>query len=209
MSVVLYGYCYSVYHRIVRMTLIEKGVSYSQVEVDPFAAVVPAGYLAMHPFRRVPTLVHGDFVLYETSAITRYVDEGFEGLALQPAQAQARARMNQVISIIDSYGYWPMVRQVFSHRVFRPGSGEPVDESEVQRGLEASGNVLSALEKLASPHSFLLGECLSLADLYLAPMLAYFTAAEEGRVALERYEAVSRWWQHMQGRESLRETDPL
>jgi glutathione S-transferase len=208
MPVVLHGYRYSVYHRIARMALVEKGVAHSQVEVDPFAAEVPAEYVAMHPFRRVPTLVHGDLVLYETSAITRYVDEGFEGPALQPTGARARARMNQVISIVDSYGYWPMVRQVFSHRVFRSRSGEPVDEGEVQKGLEAATRVLSALETLASPRTFLVGESLTLADLYLAPMLAYFTAAQEGRLALRKHQALSQWWQRMQSRESLRDTAP-
>src|SRR6266478_5495835 len=65
----------------------------------------------LHPFRRVPTLVHDDFVLYETQAITRYIDEAFAGPAFQPVQPRQRARMAQVISIIDAYGYVPMVRQ--------------------------------------------------------------------------------------------------
>lgn len=120
----LHGYFYSVYTRIVRIALIEKGVQYCSVEVDPFAETVSAEYLALHPFSRVPTLVHDGFVVYETAAITRYVDEAFAGPSLQARDPRARASMNQVVSIIDSYGYWPMVRQVFSHRVFRPRLGE-------------------------------------------------------------------------------------
>src|SRR5215469_1352632 len=96
-TVTLHGFRYSVYVRIARLVLAEKGVAYASVEVNPFAANVPAEYLALHPFRRVPTLVYGDFALYETCAITRYVDEAFDGPALQPRDTRARARMAQVI----------------------------------------------------------------------------------------------------------------
>src|ERR687888_2304824 len=101
MTVVLHGYRYSVYARIVRMALAEKGVAYDYVEVNPFAPDVPAEDVAMHPFRRVPTLVHDGFVLYETVAMTRYIDEAFAGVPLQPAAHRSRARMAQIVSIVD------------------------------------------------------------------------------------------------------------
>ena len=87
MALILHGYRYSVYVRIARLALVEKGVAYDQVEINPFAAEIPGSYLALHPFGRVPTLVQGDFVLYETAAITRYVDRAFEGPVLQPEDA--------------------------------------------------------------------------------------------------------------------------
>ena len=46
MSLVLHGYRYSVYVRIARLALAEKGVAYDRVEVNPFAPDVPASYLA-------------------------------------------------------------------------------------------------------------------------------------------------------------------
>jgi glutathione S-transferase len=208
MTVVLHGYHYSVYVRIARLALAEKGVVYARVEVNPFAPDVPAAYLAMHPFRRVPVLVHGDFVLYETGAITRYVDETFPGPRLQPEAPRERARMTQIISIVDAYAYWPMVRQVFSHAVFRPRVGELVDLTEIGSGLEGSAHALGALEALAAASTFLIGDRLSLADLHLAPMMAYFVAAPEGRQLLPEYPKLSGWWQAMQQRQSLAATDP-
>lgn len=208
MSVVLHGYQYSVYLRIARLALAEKGVAYERVEVNPFAAEVPATYLAMHPFRRVPVLVHDDFVLYETQAITRYVDETFAGPRLQPEAPRDRARLTQIISIVDSYAYWPMVRQVFAHSVFRPRVGEPVDPAAIAQGLEGSARALGALEALAAGGDFLIGSQLSLADLHLAPMLAYFAAAPEGRTLLPRYPRLAAWWRAMQQRPSLAATDP-
>lgn len=208
MSLILHGYRYSVYVRIARLVLAEKGVSCARVEVNPFAPDVPAAYLALHPFGRVPTLVHDDFVLYETAAITRYVDRAFAGPALQPDQPGALGRMDQIIGIVDSYGYWPLVRQVFSHRVFRPAVGRPADEAEVQRGLAGAAKVLGALEALAAPDVFLGGSTISLADFHLGAMIAYFTAAPEGAAMLADHPRLAVWWEHLERRPSFAETDP-
>jgi glutathione S-transferase len=201
MSLVLHGYRYSVYVRIARLALAEKGVTYDRVEVNPFAPDVPASYLALHPFGRVPTLVHDGFTLYETGAITRYIDRGFPGPPLQPTGPQALARMDQIIGIVDAYAYWPLVRQVFSHRVFRPRAGQAGDEAEIARGLQASARVLSALEPLV-------GDGVTLADLHLGAMVAYFVQAPEGRQALQQYPRLAAWWARLSARPSFAATDP-
>ncbi len=206
MSLVLHGYTYSVYNRIARLALAEKGVAYDRVEVNPFAEPPPE-YLALHPFGRVPTLVHDGFVLYETGAITRYVDRTIAGPDLQPGSPRALARMDQLIGIIDSYGYWPMVRQVFSHRVFRTAAGRPVDEAEIARGLSGAAKVLAALEALALK-PFLTGPELSLADLHVGAMIAYFTLAPEGVEALTNYPRLATWWAKVSQRASFAATDP-
>jgi glutathione S-transferase len=201
MSLVLHGYHYSVYARIARLTLAEKGVAYDRVEVNPFAPNVPAAYLALHPFGRVPALVHDGFALYETGAITRYIDRAFPGPALQPAEPRAAARMDQIIAIVDSYGYWPMVRQVFSPRVFRARTGQPVDEAEIARGLAGSAKVLAGLEPLVSAG-------LTLADLHLGAMVAYFVQAPEGAALLHQYPRLTAWWVRVSARPSFAATDP-
>ncbi len=116
--------------------------------------------------------------------------------------------MNQITAIADSYGYWPMVRQVFSHRVFRPAQGGAGDEAAIAEGVERSGTVLAALEGLAAGGPFLVGSALSIADLHLGAMVAYFTAAGEGRVALARYPKLSEWWAALSKREALLKSDP-
>jgi glutathione S-transferase len=208
MTVELHAYQYSVYSWIARLVLREKEVGYDYVEVNPFAADMPIDYLTKHPFRRVPTLVHDGFVLYETAAITRYVDETFSGTSLQPADNRSQARLTQIIGIIDAYGYWPMVRQVFSHRVFRPRTGQVVDESEIRSGIVASERVLVALEALAEDGDFLIANQLTIADLHLAPMMAYFSAAAEGSAVLARHPRLSAWWDLMRMRTAFVATDP-
>jgi glutathione S-transferase len=207
-TLVLHGYKYSVYNRIARLTLAEKGLTYERVEVNPFDPDRPAAYLTLHPFGRVPVLVHDGFAVYETGAIIRYVDRAFPGPRLQPADPRALARMDQIIGVVDSYGYWPMVRQVFSHGIFRPSRGLAGDAAEVTRGLEGSAKVLAALEALAASDAFLVGPVPSLADLHLGAMVAYFTAAREGAAMLEDHARLSGWWERFSQRPSLKQTDP-
>ncbi|WP_236062582.1 glutathione S-transferase N-terminal domain-containing protein [Paraburkholderia nemoris] len=81
----LYGAAWSVYVRIARLALEEKQINYRLVEVDVFAENgVPQEHLKRHPFGRIPTFEHGDFHLYETGAIVRYIDDAFPGCRLQP-----------------------------------------------------------------------------------------------------------------------------
>ena len=206
--VVLRGYRFSVYNRIARVALHEKGASYDTEEIDPFAEDIPERYLQRHPFGRVPVLSHGTFDVYETAAIGRYVDAAFNGPRLVPLDVECLTRLAQTVSIIDSYGYRPLVRQVFAHRVFRPSVGEASDESEIENGLAASQTVLQALETLAAEAYVLDKRSFTLADCHLAPMIAYFVQAPEGQAALKGYAALSDWWEWTSRRASLVETDP-
>ncbi|AMY67602.1 glutathione S-transferase family protein [Frigidibacter mobilis] len=202
----LTGYRYSIYTRIARLALIEKGVAHELAEADPFADPPPADLLALNPFGRVPVLEHDGFVLYETAAILRYVDAGFPGPALVPVDPRAAARMTQVIGIADAHAYWPLVRQVYAQLVFRPFEGLEPDAAEVAAGLAAAGPVLDALEAIAAEGLQLAGGPLSLADLHLAPMIAAFASAPEGAALLAARPALARWWHMMARRGSMAAT---
>jgi glutathione S-transferase len=204
----LHGWRYSVYTRIARLALLAKEVGHETVEVDPFGEL-PEAYLKLHPFGRVPVLTHGAFRLFETGAITRYVDQAFEGRPLQPADAAALARMDQVISVVDSYAYRPMVRQVSSHAFFRPLFGEESSREEIDYGLEASRRVLSFLDSVAAEGVVLGGLDVTLADCHLAPMIDCFVRAEAGKAALSSHPALQRWWERTSVLEVVKASDPF
>lgn len=208
MTIELHGYQYSVYAWIAHFALHEKGVDYRWVEVDPFAADLSADYLALHPFGRVPTLVDGDFTLFETTAITRYVDEAFDGPVLQPSAPRLRARTNQILSIVDSYVYWPLVRQVFSHGVMAPRIGRPSVASEYRMGLAAAPRILKALDDLIVGDPFLVGDTVTLADIHLAPMMSYFASASDGFEMLQWHDRLHEWWAGISDRRSFLNTKP-
>jgi glutathione S-transferase len=207
----LYGADYSVYVRIARLALIEKGVDYDLVPVDIFAnGALPDGYAERHPFQRIPAFEHDGFRLYETSAITRYVDEAFDGPALQPkaVEPKARAAMNQIVGLLDAYGYRAMVWDVYVERISKPQQGVKPDEALIAKGLETASTCLEELARLKADGDWLLGEQLTLADLHAAPVFAYFVQTTEGQALLEKHTALFDWWQRMSARPSFTATPP-
>jgi glutathione S-transferase len=106
-DLIVYGFPRSTFVNIVRLILAHKDVAYDFRDLE--AVMGKPEHLALHPFNRVPILKHDDFVLYETSAIARYIDEAFEGPRLTPRDVRTRARMNQWISAVNSYYYLYMI----------------------------------------------------------------------------------------------------
>jgi glutathione S-transferase len=205
----LFGADYSVYVRIARLCLIEKGIEHQLVPIDIFAAGgPPADYLARHPFGRIPAFEHQDISLYETSAITRYIDEAFEGPHLQPLDPLQRARCNQLISIADNYAYPHLVWGVYVERVSKPGRGVPTDEDKLVAALPKARNCLTAMSQLMGDAPWLVGEQLTLADLYAAPMFDYFLMAPEGADLIREHANLREWWARMASRPSMAATQP-
>src|ERR1043166_1074933 len=100
----LYGHPLSSCTRKVRLTAAEKNAPLDLVPVDLFSGEhkQPA-HLARHPFGVVPVLDDDGFLLYESRAIVRYLDARFAGPSLVPAEPRDRARMDQWLSVDQSY----------------------------------------------------------------------------------------------------------
>lgn len=206
-AVTLYGADYSVYTRIVRMTLEEKGIGYDFEPVDIFGQNgALEDYLLRHPFSKIPAFEHDGFPLYETGAICRYVDEAFDGPLLQPQQPEERARMNQVISILDSYGYRALVWDVFYERVRVPHKGGTPDEQKITDGLATSVKCVRALEDIKGAGAWLAGDAFSLSDIYAYPMIVLFRMAKEGNQMFEERQGLVEWYNALADRDSARAT---
>ncbi|TYC65142.1 glutathione S-transferase family protein [Stappia sp. BW2] len=205
----LYGADYSVYVRSARLALIEKGVAHELRPIDVFAAGgPPASYLELQPFGKIPALKHGDFTLYETAAILRYIDEAFDGPPLQPGSPQLRARMAQFLSILDNYAYKTLVWDIYVERVSKPREGASADEVKIASALGPARTIIQALETLAADDGFLLGDQLTLADCHAAPMLALFEKTDEGGFLLRSAPRMSSWLGMFQERRSFSQTEP-
>lgn len=205
---ILYGPAYSTYTRTVRLALEEKGVPYRHVEVDFMTGGMPEEHLARQPFGKVPAFEHGGLSLYETCAIGRYVDEAFDGPPLQPASPGGRARMAQIVSITDSYAYQPTIQQLVIQRLVMPKLGGAPDEAVIEAALPRIDQCMGALEVLTAEGPWLVGDALSLADLHLAPIFAYFTAMSESGPILADKPLLRTWWSGIRERPSLVSTEP-
>ncbi|WP_375173984.1 glutathione S-transferase family protein [Pseudooceanicola sp.] len=199
----LWGFRYSVYTWIARMALAERGLAYDWSEVNPFDPEAENP----HPFGRVPLLDHDGARIFETAAITTYLDEAFPGDSWTPDAPLSRSRVTQVIGMVDSYGYWPMVRDVFGPAVFAPATGRAPDQERIDGGLRDSLPVLDALEEIAA-EGVVLNGALTRADLHLAPMVGYFAAHPPAAELLGERPCLSAWFSQIRQRPSYLDTQP-
>jgi glutathione S-transferase len=194
---VVYGFPRSTFVNIVRMVLTYKEVRYQFHDLEP--EMGKPSHLALHPFNRVPILRHGDFTLYETSAIVTYVDQTFPRLPLQPRDIPGRARMDQWISMVNSYIYPYMIYHVSHERNVFPELGIPSDEQVVAHALPKIEVALQVTEQqLAHGKDYLLGAELTLADFYLLPCTYSFSFAPEAKAMYPRFPAFNAWRERME-----------
>lgn len=187
----LIGFSASVYVRMALLAALEKGVTLAREALDPFQpAGPPPALLALNPFGKVPVLRHGALLLYETQAITAYLDEAFPGPALQPADPVARARLRQILGIVDAHAYRPLVWDLY----VAGHAGRPLEAA-----LPAARRVLDALEGLAAG-PWLLGGAPSLADCHLAPPVRYLIEAPGGPALLAERPGLAAWWARCRAR---------
>jgi glutathione S-transferase len=191
-QVTVFGASYSVYARIVRLVLEETRTPYELVEIDIFARdSVPPDYASRHPFGRIPAVEHDGFRLFETDAIAGYILERFGDGGLLPADVVHRARMRQIMRIMDNYAYPWLVWGVFVEEMERNRLGQLTAE-ELERGRKC----LTVLSDLAG-EEYMAGTQLSLADLWALPMLAYLDLAPTGHKLLQEAPKLSAWLARM------------
>jgi glutathione S-transferase len=209
MPVTVYGPALSTYVRTVRVALEEKGVAYELKQLNFMGGEhkQPA-HLARHPFGYVPAFEHDGFPLYETAAITRYVDRAFPGPKLQPGDVKALARMDQIIAIIDSYGYPSLISKLVIERLVAPMTGRSADEAAITQAIPRVKLSLAELDRLAAGGEFLTDAALSLADIHLAPIFFYLTQTPEAASLLEPHRKLRTWWSAMEKRPSMTSTPP-
>ncbi len=170
----------------------EKGVSY---------ALVPLSYrspehLKLHPFGKMPILVRGEHVVYETLAIAHYIDKAFDGPPLAPAGALAQAHMLRWISIVNAYVF-PVMNRFMKERLVKPSWGFEPDAEFIEAAREPLALQIKLIDDATSKTDFLADDRLTLADSFLLPHLLFFSATEEGKTLLEAAPHAVRWLARM------------
>jgi glutathione S-transferase len=203
MGVKLYGMAGSPNVRGAMLGLAEKGVEYEFINLMPPAWKSPE-HLARNPFGKVPVLEHDGCEVYETQAILRYVDQAFSGPALQPADARAAARMNQIIGIIDCYLGPSWIGGIGFERLVAPTFlGQPTNIERVEAAMPMARSCADALEALiAAP--YLTGETYSLADIRLTPHFDWLRLTPEGETILSDKSKLGQWFARVSERPSAK-----
>ncbi len=199
-TVALFGDPRSSYTWTVRLGLAEKGVRY---RLQPNQPQTP-DQLAIHPFGKIPALRDGAVEIYEARAILGYVNEAFEGPSLiSTAGVMARARSEQWISVISCYCYDAMARRYVLQYVF----GSP-DRAVIEKALPEIDMQLGLFEKAYGGNDYLTSSSMTMADLFLAPLIFYVGQFPEGKELLEKYPRVRNGQAVMRERPSFAATAP-
>lgn len=165
----------SSYTRVVRMVCAEKGIDYTLTETQLGSAEV----CAIHPFGKMPVMRHGDFALCESKAIATYLDRAFPGPTLTPADPMLAARMEQWVSLINTMMDPTLVRTyLFAYAFPKTADGEP-DRAIIDEVLPKVREQLAMLDRGVAAENHLVGNQLTLADMFILPILHYLKLLPE------------------------------
>jgi glutathione S-transferase len=197
----IYGNPMSTCTRKVLATFAEKNVNPELLVLD-FAKGEHKSpeHMKRQPFGQMPVLEDGEFQMYESRAIMRYVDQALPGISLTPADSKQRARMEQWISV-EMSDFTPHAMTFIQEHMFKPmfgHKGDPALAEAVRPKLAACCDVL---EKALTGKQFLLGDHVSLADIGFLPYIDYLMKTPGGSEITSRPN-LNAWWERCSSRPS-------
>lgn len=154
----LYGFSVSNYYNVVKAALLEKGLAFEEVLVYPSPEL-----LAQSPMGKVPCLETAQGALSESQVMLDYLEELQPEPRLYPADAFARAKVREVLRIIELYLELP-ARRLYPEAFFG-GTVSAETKAEVKADL-AKGT--AALARMSDLQGYIAGDSLSYADLAAA-----------------------------------------
>ena len=198
----VFGHAISVTTRQVLMALAEKGQTADVVSIDVFNnEQKQAAHLERHPFGHLPVLRDGDFNLYETPAILRYIEQKWPTPSLTPVSLQDRAHMDQWLCIEQAYLQPAMQKVVAREGAKQFGQRDP-GEKIVEEGRTALAHILDVMDRHLSERQYLGGDRFTLADLVWLAYVPYMQDVGTDHLVSER-RRVSSWWERVKDRPSV------
>ena len=146
----------------------EVGVEYRHVPTHFFEDSKTPEYLAINPNGRIPTLVDGDLVLFESMAINLYLAEQYGG-ALYPKAVADRAHALQW-SVWGISEIEPLQMRIVVQKFFTPAKKQIAGEIAAPHRRGSSGR-FSVLDDALAERPYLLGDAFTVADLNVAAVM--------------------------------------
>ena len=177
----------------------ELGLSYEQVDIGgPFGGNDDPAYRAKNPNGLIPTLDDDGFVLWESSAITRYLCATHGQGTLCPEDPQSRA-------IADQWMDWrlttimPMMTPIFVGLVRTP-QGER-DTERIDRAIRRGSDIWAILDAHLADNDYVAGDTFTMGDIPLGPQVHRWYSLVEAPPPLPNLEA---WYNRLKSRPAFR-----
>ncbi len=189
--------------RIARMAALEKGIAYDFVVAGPHSPEVKA----IHPAGKVPVMRHGDVTIFESRAITHYIDDHFPGPALTPRTPAGDAQVEQWISYHNSIIDPLFIRKYSFAYVFPKTADKKPDRDAIDGMQPALAREVEVLDQaVASGH--LVGDRFTLADIYMTTTLSTARRFPELDAMIKKTKNLSGYIDRHTARESYKATMP-
>lgn len=155
----LHGFAYSNYYNMPKHALLYKGVPFEEDLVYPSAP----NYSRLNPALKVPSFTTDDGThLSETSVLCEYIEEAYPDKPLLPTSPIARNKNRQLMRMAELYLELPNRRLLpFSF------SNQPAPETLIAEVVAVVDRGINSLNALATFDPYVLGEELTMADIYL------------------------------------------
>jgi glutathione S-transferase len=195
----LYDFAFSPNSRKVRAVAYELGITLEHQHIDLIKGAQRApAFLAVNPNGRAPVLVDDDFVLWESTAIIRYLAAKKGALVPNDVRGQAE---------VDKWLAWqlahlgPAVSKVAFGRVVKKltGQGAP-DEARIAEGIDEFAKLGAILDGALEGRDYVAGQ-LSVADFALA---SHYSIASICGLDVARFPRINAWLARMLARDSMR-----
>ena len=195
-AIKLYDFATSPNCQRVKVVLEEKGLAYETVPVDlRKGEQKEPEYLDMNPYGKVPVLVDGDTVLYESCIINEYLEDKYPEPPLLPADPWARAR----IRILIDYG---INHTNDSHQAIRAEMMKPERDADALAAAKARFiEELQPLERELEGRDYMAGD-FSLLD--AAHMPRIMRHVQWGILPDSSLPLLRAWYERMTARPSVR-----
>jgi glutathione S-transferase len=197
----IFGNPMSTCTRRVTTALHEKQAKFDFVSID-FAKGEHKGAenLARQPFGQIPSLTDGDFTLFESRAMIRYIDATVAGQALTPKDPKAHALMEQWISV-EMEQFNPGAGGIVFQEIFAPMMGGKTDLAKAEEAKNKLKFVLPVLDKHLAKGPHFVGDQFTLADICFMPYTEYAlnTSAKE---IFHAHANFMTWWKRVSERSS-------
>lgn len=178
----------------------ELDVAYERIDAGmQFGRNHEPEYLAMNPNGRVPTLVDGDYVLWESNSVMRYLCMAHgKGTPIYPEAPRRRAAVDRwldwtlsTVQPVDRPVFWALVRT----------PKEKQDMAQIQKDADAEAPVWAIADRRLSTRRHLEGDDFTIADIAVGAFARRwlgFTGINK-----PRYEHVERWYADIAARPSF------
>jgi len=162
----IWGRANSVNVQKVLWCLAELDLAYERIDAGmAFGKNDQPEYLAMNPNGRVPTLVDGDYVLWESNSIMRYLNLAHgKASPIYPQSPQARAAVDRwldwtlsTLQPVDRPVFWALVRTPKEKR----------DMVAIQKDVDAEAVVWRIPDALLATRRYIEGDQFTIADIAL------------------------------------------